>query len=201
MKVLYMKLSVIGLSIFLGVGAIVVLAQKENNQKKNVKQNTEADVQKFVISQGVFSKMSSSEEPIDDGFKIVSIKRKFIYANNAVDDGTKRKDFIEIALTSHIAPAATAMMDIIQIGDKIFFPDILSCGDSKYCIKVYMSPQEFDELKDNTLVTLYKGMPPDSKMLKELYKNGEPDKVRGAKFGRLKKEKINEHPVTEKKSN
>ena len=179
---------------------MIVLAQKDGKQNYPSQAKTKMEA---LNEQGIFGKVSSTETEADEGFRIVAVRKVYVMLNSPYDDepsNQTRKDYIEIELFAKILPAATNMPDIVQIGDRIFSPEELPCRNNKNCIKVVMTPKDFDNLKDNSLVTLYKGMPVAPDVLKELYKNGEPKQVVGAKFGRLSKKSIEAFPPVERKS-
>ena len=198
MKMKYIKLLSIGICLSLGVGALVVWAQKEKQIRPQDKTKME-----FQEDQGIFRRISSTETDADEGFSIAAIRRVNVRINSAYDEEPENqtiKQLVEIELFAKFLPSGTNMPDVVQIGDRTFPPFWGYCENNANCVKVIMSADDFDKLKDNSLVTLYKGMPMNSDVLKELYKNGEPKEVVGAKFGRLNKKKIDEFPVIERKN-
>ena len=173
----------------------------QTNTPQESKQSTQDQEQKareIISRQGVFMSSSSTEKEADEGFRIVAVRRIYIMVNDGVTDQPKRKDMVEIELYAEVLPMATALGDHIQIGTKVF-PPYFPCINNDQCVKVVMAPEQFEELKDNSIITMYKGMPMSPEMLKELYKDGEPKEVFGAKFGRLDKTMIDQFPTVERK--
>jgi hypothetical protein len=84
----------------------------------------------------------------------------------------------------------------VQIGEKLFRASSEKSPENICYVYALMSVQEFERLKDNSLITVNNVRLSDD-LLKELYKNGEPKEVYGAKFGRLDKKMIDKFPVIE----
>lgn len=182
MKKMFFRSIFVATVALLVVSSVIVMAQRS---KQNTSTRTSAR-----SNAGIYTGVSSTDPENDEGFGIVAVRRTFVMVNGAYDDVKTRKDFVEIELYAAVLPEITDMPDIVQIGDSSFVPSEMPCKDNDHCIKVTITPAEFDQLRDKSLITIYKGRPVNPEVLKELFKAGEPKQVRGAKFGRLDKSKI-----------
>jgi hypothetical protein len=190
MKIAYIKLFLFSVFLLLAVNNFTVPAQTQKETNARVELTMPQD-------NGIFGKVSSTENDADEEFRIVSVRRMYVLYNSFDSGSKKRKDYIEIELYLKVLPSATNLPDIIQIGDKTF-PITEGCGNKRNCLQVTLSPEEFESLRDNSILTLYKGLRGNPNMLKEMYKNGEPKTVNGAKFGRLNKKAADKLPPLEK---
>jgi hypothetical protein len=198
---MYLKFFIVGLFFFLGFGVFMVLAQKDNKIKP-VESESEKQKRMFDVlsEQAIFSRLSSVKVETDDGFCILAVRKMIIWINSPTDDSPSariKKEMVQIELQAKRMPMARNLgNNRIQIGDKLFNLYRDTCIDKSECVIVAISVSEFNDLKDNSLVTLSNGNM-DANMLKELYKNGEPEEVYGAKFGRLDKKMIDKFSIVE----
>ncbi len=194
-KNLYKKIKTFGLisSSIILIGTVLIFAQKENMQTRS---NQDSD--KF---DGGFRRLSSTETDRDKGNKIVAVRRINVIVEDTDSDGNfvnRGIAMVEIELYSNVAPPITNAAHIVRIGDKEFVPGNIACSGNRSCVSVEISEKEFDELQDGGLITYRIGSPISPKVLKELYKDGEPKEVVGAKFGRLDKKMIDKFPTVER---
>ena len=172
----------------------------QTNTPQEPKQSTQEQEQKareIISRQGVFMSSSSTEKEADEGFRIVAVRRVFYLVKDAYDQKL-RKDMVEIELYAEVLPMATALGDYVQIGAKVFPPSEMPCRDNENCIRVAMTPKQFDELKNNSLVTMFKGLPKSPEVLEDLYRDGEPAEIPGVRFGRLDKTMIDQFPTVDR---
>ncbi|HMO81842.1 MAG TPA: hypothetical protein PKD24_13715 [Pyrinomonadaceae bacterium] len=196
---MFLRTVCIGLCLLWGTGAISLSAQSDAQQKpKQPTQDSEQKAMEIISKQGIFRSTSSTEAEADEGFRIVAVRRIYIMVNDAFRQQQRRKDMVEIELYAEVLPLATALGDYVQIGAKVFPPSEMPCRDNENCIRVAMAPKQFDELKNNSLVTMFKGLPKSPEVLEELYKDGEPKTVYGVKFGRLDKTMVDKFPTLDR---
>ncbi len=148
-----------------------------------------------------FGKSSSTKINKDEDKDIVAIRHLNLIVNDIDNQGysIKRKiPYVEIELFTKVSPPTTNSTHLVQIGDQEFYPTGKGCGEKYGCIMVVITPEQFKDIKDNALVTYRIGSPGNAKLLKEVYKNGEPAQIGGAKFGRIKKSMIDKFPTVER---
>jgi hypothetical protein len=205
LKKSYRRIKNIGLLSFfiIVIGTLLVFAQQKNmstNKKEKLDSKTAVsnDVDNFY---GGFRRLSSTKIDTDKENKISAVRRMNMLVDDIDSNGNlvKRKiQMIEIELFSKIMPPVTNAAHFVRIGEREFVPSNRGCELIKNCIMVELYPKEFEQLENNSLITYRIGSPISSKTLKELYKDGEPKEVVGAKFGRLDKTMIDKFPSVER---
>jgi hypothetical protein len=193
---------IIGLLSFLIVivGTLLIFAQQ-----KEVSNNNQDKIDKKIMEpmedKSIFYRTSTTEVETDEGNKIVAVRKISIIVDATDSEGNliKRKiPMVEIELSGKVSPPISNLINIVRIGDKEVFPANKACGTNSKCVSVELYQKEFEQLPDNALITYRIGYPIPSKTLKEMYKNGEPKEVEGAKFGRLDKKMIEKFETVER---
>lgn len=184
--------------------AIVILATAASSANAQSQTKTQSQRYERIMREereiaAAFSKTSSTAIPVDEGNRIVAVRRITLIFDRQGE--TEKQNLVEVELYSEYRlPVSNANLDYVFFGEKVF---ILFVAGDRQRIFVWMKPAEFEEIKDNALVTV---MPlPISleslrNMIVETYKNGEPKEVSGAKFGRLTKAMIDKFPPLEENS-
>lgn len=147
-----------------------------------------------------FRKVSSTAKPVDEGNRIVAIRRIKL---NFEDLDEKRswfinqKDLIQIEVFSKVQIPVTNASQYLIIGDR-WFEEPSRSSDNRTG-SALLTPEEFAEIKDGSIISyvIAPGSFTNDAWLKESYKNGEPKQIPGAKFGRLDKSMIERFPVIE----
>lgn len=183
-------------------GIFVAYAQQARNRvSSDSKKMTE--IEKEQKTQGeMFWKTSSIESPVDEGNKIVAIRR-INFPFEDLDKNTKliftnKKTLVEIELYCSVpVPVSNIGRDYAFIGGKVFEAPLI--GANRRHIFIRMELKEFDELKDGASV-YFSSLPRkavNEELIKESFKNGEPREITGAKFGRLDKKMIDQFSIVE----
>jgi hypothetical protein len=198
---MYIKYVVIGLLFFLGSSLVMVVAQKDAKAPtKQTNTDSEKRMAEILNEQAIFSKLSSVKTEMDEGYCVIAIRKVIVWLNSPDDDSPSsriKKELVQIELQAKGLPAPRDFgNNEIQIGDQLFDSYKDDCKNKADCLMVSMSVKEFDDLKDNSLISL-SNIYIDSKRLKDSYKNGEPKEIFGVKFGRLDKKMIYKFPVVE----
>jgi hypothetical protein len=200
---MYQRVIVIGVIFLIGVGCLMVFAQKRNDTKSKESKPIQQTPNSQENSLTFFSKMSSIKEPADLGFNIQEVRRINVWTDAPRDNNSlnrMKSELVKIVLEVKFQPYNgmnnTDSLFMVQIGDRNFEYSHDTTSNKMNLLYVLISAKEFQELKDNSFVTLAvtSFQPLD---LKNLYKNGEPKEVYGAKFGRLDKKMIDKFPVIE----
>lgn len=163
--------------------------------------NGEAPEVSLTRRLGHFRKVSSVENSVDPGNKIVAIRRMTLVVDDfdRNHDPIKRKiNYVEVELLSDISPPIVNSSYVVRIGSKEFLPGGRGCGTDPRCVMVVMKPEEFDALYDGDLISMRNGAGATPEQLTEMFDHGEPATVVGAKFGRLRKSVIDNFPPIER---
>ncbi|MEP6923215.1 MAG: hypothetical protein ABI954_02010, partial [Pyrinomonadaceae bacterium] len=195
------------LAVFLlaSTGAGIVVAQQKDVQSPQKNQLSDQEKQKQqLITQDPAMRLSLTIVDQDEGYSITTIKRvKHTYRrflNNVATDNIMMEVVIELhtprkleIVDSTNAPPSKFFL----IGDKVI-DEIDNCpSDEQHCFNLFLKPEQFEQLKDNSIISFckkYNVSSLDLEALKEMYKDGEPREVLGIKFGRLNKKLINQFP-------
>lgn len=166
--------------IFSGIGIVITMAQMNNEKEKN----KNAEIKTSIFGQANTTKESCKSCRVAEIRRVTETQERYRKERGAF---TEKKELVEIELVSDYFIPVTNFGNHVQIGDNAF---VLFIGGI-----IIMKKEEFDELKDGALIVLSIGPAPTQEMMKEFYKNGEPEKIHGAKFGRLDKSMIDKSPA------
>lgn len=185
-----------------GNSSLIFGQQKKNYSRKNKVQLKEKKETTSNNNQRQYS--ADSKESTS---KIVSIRQINLIVDDYKEDGTyfqNQKKYIEIRLFSKV-PRPTNIGNqrlLVNIGDKSF----LSFGIGRIKdfeitlndILVTLTPEEFESLTDDSIVSFSLAENFDEARLKEIYEKGEPKEIRDQIFGRLNKKMIDDFPPIER---
>jgi len=189
--------------ICIGCGcALLLMAQIVHTQVPvDVKHQREMANQTKAQRQ-LFWKVSSAKDPIDDGNKIIAVRRIVLHFQDVDQKGrsfANKKDLVEIEVFSKILIPVTDAAQYLIIGDRAF-PEPPRSSDF-HTVFAHLSPKDFSELRDGSIVSyVISAGVLDQTGLINTYKNGEPNDIAGAKFGRLNKSMIDGLPTIEEDS-
>lgn len=167
----------------------LILAQEVTNQDSQ-KVNTKIAEVNLAEELGKFRGTISTEDKKGEGNRIVAIRQISIIVDDIDSEGRsiKRKlPRIEIELFSKFRPPVTNSAHHVVIGDKFFYVGGRGCEEKFGCIMVVLTLEEFENLKDNSLVTYHIGGVIEPSILEEADKNGKLGQVIGTYFGKLNK--------------
>ena len=205
MEFIMNKLALLG---FLIIGAVFVVGiylavnlQAQNQTDSNNERMKQ--IEKSVKEQEeMFFKVSSTTVPVDEGNKIVAVRRINLIFDDVDSKGNtfkNKKLMYEVEVFSKTVIPVTNSIQYLIIGD-IALPEPLTSGD-RHTVFGYLQAREFEELKDGALVSyMISPVQINAEDLKQFYKNGEPKEIAGAKFGRLEKGMADRFPIIEEDS-
>jgi hypothetical protein len=195
-----MLLTFFGLFLLTGTPPVFAQQKKAQNHINASDKNSGAKNWNLAEKIGWFQRWSSTENIIDKGNEIKAVRRINLIVETIDSNGKASKQKVsrvELELYSKIAPPVTDSGHFVRIGDAEFAPFNRACSIDSHCIIVEISPEQFEALSDNALISYRIGNSISPKILKESYKGGEPSEIIGAKFGRLNKKAIDEFPTLE----
>lgn len=193
-------LAIFALSLFMGTLLVFAQQKSRNNVNASPGKNTNAENMTLAEKISWFQRWSSTKDIKDEGNEIIAVRRinlivESIAGREVVNQKVPR---VELELYSSIIPPVTNSGHFVRIGDMEFAPFNRACGGNSHCIIVELSPEQFEALSDNALISYRIGNSINPKILKESYKNGEPSEIMGVKFGRLNKKAIDGFPTLER---
>ncbi len=171
--------------------------KSDEQRKKQLEEESKEQAQ-------MFWKRSSTKVSSDEGNKIVAVRRINLTFDDYDTKGNKfkkKKLVCEFELFSRVRIPVTNAGQYLIIGDLVVSQVHIS-GDN-HTILGYLEQKQFESLKDGAIIS-YTIVPASldvvSEIVKESYKNGEPEQIDGAKFGRIDKKAIEKLPVVEETS-
>jgi hypothetical protein len=198
----YVKVLPMFFGLFLFMGTPGIFAQQKSQNNVNVSgKNTVTENITLADKISWFRRWSSTKDVKDDGNEIKAVRRINLIVETIGSDGKvikQKVSRVELELYSRIAPPVTNSGHFVRIGNMEFAPFNRACSLNSHCIIVEITPEQFETLSDNALISYRIGNSINPKVLKESYKDGEPSQIIGAKFGRLNKKAIEEFPTLER---
>jgi len=188
--------------ICIGCGcALLLMAQIVHTQVPGDVKHQREMANQTKAQRQLFWKVSSAMDPIDDGNKIIAVRRIVLHFQDVDQKGSfaNKKDLVEIEVFSKILIPVTDAAQYLIIGDRAF-PEPPRSSDF-HTVFAHLSPKDFSELRDGSIVSyVISAGVLDQTGLINTYKNGEPNDIAGAKFGRLNKSMIDGLPTIEEDS-
>jgi hypothetical protein len=199
-KLFLLSFFMIGVVFLIGVFLSITLsAQNQADADKERMKQLEKSVKE---QEEMFWKVSPAAIPADEGNKIVAVRRvNLIYDDVDAKGNTfkNRKLMYEVELFSKVIIPVTNSTQYLIIGD-IALPEPFITGD-RHTIFAHLQQKEFEQLKDGAIISLLiSPVQINSETLKQIYKDGEPKEITGAKFGRMDKSAAERFPVIEEDS-
>lgn len=200
---LFLSISLM-IGVIFAIGVFLSVSMQAQNQTQSDEQRAKQLEEESKERAQMFWKTSSTKIPADEGNKIVAVRR----INLTVDDYDakgnkfkKKKLIYEVELFSRLRIPVTSSMQYLIIGDSIISQ--VHVNGSSQTIFGHLEQEQFELIKDGAIIS-YTISPVNlslqSEIVKESYKNGEPEKVAGAKFGRIDKKAADRFPLIEEDS-
>jgi len=179
--------------------AVLLMVQMVHTQAPVDEKRQSAVANQTKAQRQLFWKVSSAKDPIDDGNKIIAVRRIVLHFQDVDQKGrsfANKEDLVEIEVFSKILIPVTDAAQYLIIGDRAF-PEPPRSSDF-HTVFAHLSPKDFSELRDGSIVSyVISAGVLDQTGLINTYKNGEPNDIAGAKFGRLDKSMIDGFPTIE----